>query len=114
MAPLLAAGVSFVAVMIRVTGVVTVAVTGIVISDDLTEPVLATCPAVASAAVTICAPVSTQVAAGAKVAQVFEAGVSLASETTTLVCVTVPELVAVTVKAKVSPTVNVPVASLSV
>ena len=113
-APLVAIGVSLVAVMMRVTGVVTVAVAGVEISVDVTEPVLATRPAVASAAVTTCEPERTHVAFGASVAQVLEFGVSLASVTTTLFCVTVPEFVAVTLKAMVSPTVSEIVASLSV
>lgn len=53
------------------------------------------------------------VAAGAKVAQVWLAGVIFVSVTITLFCVTVPVLVAVTVKVSVSPKVIVPEASWS-
>ena len=47
-----------------------------VISSDTTEAVFTTWPASASACVTICVPVRTQVAPGATVAQVKLAGVS--------------------------------------
>ena len=90
-------GVSSIALTMRVTGVVTDEVTGVVIKVELTEPVLTTWPAVASPAVTICVPDNTQVAAGASVGHDFEGGVNNGSETTTLVCVTVPALVAVIV-----------------
>ena len=96
-APFVAVGLLLVAIIMRVTGVVTDEVTAVVTKVEVTEPVLTTWPAVASPAVTTCVPVRTQVAAGASVGHDVDVGVSNGSVTTTLVCVTVPAFVAVIV-----------------
>ena len=71
--------------LLRAIGVVIVTVSAGGSSVVDTEPVLLIDPASTSAWVTTWVPVSTQVWPGATVAQVFEFGVSLASDTTTLV-----------------------------
>ena len=83
-APTTETGVSFTAVMMRVTGVDTDDVTGVVINVEVAEPVLLTTPFVASVAVTMWSPIKVQTAPTASVAQEFDVGVSNASLTTTL------------------------------
>ena len=75
--------------------VVTLDVTGVGTSVELTCAVLAIDPLSISACVIVYSPLRIHVAPGARVAQVRLEGVVNGSETTTLVKVTLPVLVAV-------------------
>ena len=79
------------------TGVFTTDVCGVVMISEDSEPVLPIVPASTSLCVTEYVPVSKHEAPGATVAQVMLFGEILVSVTNTLVWVTVPVFVAVTV-----------------